>query len=262
MDLGIAGKVAIVSASSKGIGKAIAIVLAKEGANITLCARGEEALNNTASEIKKFRTRVLAIPADVSKFDDIKKVVDVTIGEFGRVDILVNNAGGPPPGYFEDFEDEDWLSAFNLTFLSARRFTHLVLDYMKKQKWGRIINMTSISVKEPIDNLILSNAIRLAVVGMAKTLSKQVAKYNITVNNIATGITKTDRIIKLAEAKAREKGVSVKDALSEMASGIPLGRIAEPEEIAYLVAFLASERASFITGNTIQIDGGMSGGTL
>jgi len=262
MDLGIAGRVAIVSASSKGIGRAVAIALAREGASITLCARGEDALNNTASEIKKLRAKVLAIPADVSRFEDIKKVVDTTINEFGRVDILINNAGGPPPGYFEDFDDEDWLAAFNLTFLSARRFTYLVLEHMKAQKWGRIINMTSISVKEPIDNLILSNAIRLAVVGMAKTLSKQVAQHNITINNIATGITKTDRIIRLAEAKAKEDGTSVEDALRKMAADIPLGRIAEPEEIANLVVFLASERASFITGNTIQIDGGMSHGTL
>jgi 3-oxoacyl-[acyl-carrier protein] reductase len=172
------------------------------------------------------------------------------------VHILVNNTGGPPAGYFEDLNDDDWYNAFNLTFMSAMRFIREVAPFMKRQRWGRIINITSMSVKQPIDNLILSNTIRLAVIGMSKTLALQWAKYGITINNIAPGPIYTERIKELSQARADRDGITYEDALRAWLEEVPMKRFGEPEEVAYLAAFLASDKAGFITGTTIQIDGG------
>lgn len=258
-------KVAIVCGSSKGMGKAIAKEFAKNGAKVVLVSRNEENLMNAMKEItteivqngdRGIMNRVLAIPGDVKNRDDIERVVKETVEEFGTVHILVNNTGGPPAGYFEDLSDEDWYNAFNLTFMSAIRFIREVAPFMKRQKWGRIINITSMSVKQPIDNLILSNSIRLAVVGMAKTLSIQWAKYGITINNIAPGPIFTERMKELSWARAERDGITYEEALNAWIREVPAGRFGEPEEVAALASFLASERAGFITGTTIQIDGG------
>ena len=259
MDLGLNDKVAIVSASSKGLGKATAKVLSMEGAHVVILSRNEENLKKAKEELEKTaKGRILPVVADVTKSGDIEKVVKTTVEEFGTVHILVNNAGGPPAGYFEDFNDDDWYASVDLLLMSSIRFIRLVLPYMKKQKWGRIINITSVSVKQPIDNLILSNSIRLAIVGMAKTLSKQLAKYNITINNVAPGYILTDRVRSLLETRAKSENKSYEDVYNEIVKNIPVGRIGEPEELGSLIAFLASERAGYITGATIQIDGGMT----
>lgn len=258
-------KVAIVCGSSRGMGKAIAREFAKQGAKVVMMSRNEERLVSAMKEItseivqegdRKIMDRVIAIPGDVRNKDDIERVVRETVEEFGTVHILVNNTGGPPAGYFEDFNDDDWYNAFNLTFMSAMRFIREVAPFMKRQKWGRIINITSMSVKQPIDNLILSNTIRLAIIGMSKTLALQWAKYGITINNIAPGPIYTERIKELSLDRAKRDGITYEEALKAWVEEVPMKRFGEPEEVAYLATFLASDKAGFITGTTIQIDGG------
>ncbi len=258
-------KVAIVCGASRGMGKAIAKKFAERRAKVVMMSRNEERLLEAMREItaslvekgdKSATKRIIAIPGDVKKKEDIERVVNETLQEFGTVHILLNNAGGPPAGYFEEIDDDTWMEAFNLTFMSVVRFIRLVAPVMKKQGYGRIINITSMSVKQPIDNLLLSNSIRLAVVGLAKTLALQWAKYGITINNIAPGPIYTERIKELSWAQASAKGITYEEALEEWIKEVPAGRFGEPEEVAELAAFLASEKAGFITGTTIQIDGG------
>ncbi len=257
MDLGLRGKVAIVSASSKGLGKACALGLASEGANVVICSRNSSELEKAKAEIEeKTKNDVFAIQADVTNPQDVKNLVKKTVEKFGTVHILITNAGGPPMGYFEDFTDEDWEKAFNLNFMSAVRLIREVLPIMKSQRWGRIINITSVTVKQPIDNLILSNSIRMSVLGLTKTLALQLAQYNILINNVAPGYTLTDRVKSVIEQRAKQTGKTFDEVKLKLAKDIPLGRLAEPEEFANLVVFLASEKASYITGATIPIDGG------
>ncbi len=258
MDLGIKDKVAIVAASSKGLGKAIALCLAAEGVKLTICSRGKEALDKTSEEIRqKTGVDVLSIQADVSRIEDIKNIVSETINIYSTVHILVNNAGGPPFGSFLDFSNEDWQKALELNLLSTINFTREVIPYMNKQKWGRIINITSVAVKQPIEGLILSNTARAGVIGFAKTVSNEFAKDNILVNNVCPGRILTDRIIHLAEERAKREKRKFEDVINSMELDLPIGRIGKPQELADLVVFLASERASYITGTTIQVDGGI-----
>lgn len=263
MDLELKDKVAIVAASSKGLGKAVAFGLAREGVKLTICARGKDELDKTAAEITSATSaEVLAIDCDVSKAGDIANVVSQTIDKYSRIDIMVNNAGGPPAGSFLDFSLEDWQGAIELNLFSTIRFSKEALPHMKKNNWGRIVNITSIAVKEPIDGLILSNTVRAGVIGLAKTISREFAPYNITVNNVCPGRILTDRIVHLASIKAEKEGKSVDEAMATMGADVPARRIGEPEELANLVVFLASERASYITGTTIQVDGGLVRGLL
>jgi 3-oxoacyl-[acyl-carrier protein] reductase len=263
MDLGIKGKVALVAAASRGLGKAAATELAREGARVVIAARGEEELEAAADEIRiATGAHVLPVPADVTVAADIEALVGAAQAEFGDVDILVNNAGGPRPGTFTDVSDEDWLAAVNLNLMSALRLTRLVLPGMRRRRWGRIINITSLSVKQPLPNLILSNAVRSAVVAMAKTLSLQVAAEGITVNNVCPGMILTDRVRNLAANTAQQQGITPEQALQDMQTDIPMGRLGRPEELAALIAFLASERAAYITGATTQVDGGRYRGLL
>ena len=258
MNLGLNNKTAIVSASSKGLGKACAEELAAEGCNLTIFSRKTANIQKTAKEISnRYNVKVLPLKADASNPRDIKNVVKATHKEFKSIHILINNAGGPPFGYFEDFNSKDWNNALELNLLSVVNLTKETLPYMKKQNWGRIVNITSIAVKEPVDGLILSNTARTAVIGLSKTLSNEYAKNNILINNVCPGRFMTDRIVQLANKKAKLTKMSYNKIIKEMESDIPVGRIGNPKELSSLVAFLASERASYITGNTIQIDGGL-----
>jgi 3-oxoacyl-[acyl-carrier protein] reductase len=263
MDLGLRGRVAVVVASSRGLGKAAARELAREGARVVISARGQEELVATAEEIRQQTgSAVLPVIADVTRPPEIEALVRAAEQEFGHIDILVNNAGGPPPGQFTDMTDEDWLAAINLNLMSTIRLTRLALPGMLSRRWGRIINITSFSVKQPIATLILSNTARTGVVAMAKTLSRQVAAQGVTVNNVCPGYFLTDRMRNIARADARSEGKDPDEIISRWESAIPVGRLGRPEELAALITFLASERASFITGCTIQVDGGMLTGLL
>jgi len=258
MDLGIKGKVALVAASSKGIGKAITFALADEGVNLSIFSRSEDEIERTASEIRThFDVHVLASAADVTNTEQIDRVIEETVKTLGGIDILINNAGGPPFGFFEDFESPDWQNALELNLLSGIYLAKKVVPLMKKRSWGRIVNITSIAVKQPIDGLILSNTSRAGLIGFSKTLSNELAKDNILVNNICPGRIYTDRIKALAEKRAAQAGIEYEEAIEEMEKDIPLQRIGTPEELAALACFLASEKASYMTGTTIQVDGGL-----
>lgn len=257
MDLGLRGKVALVGASSKGLGRAVAEELAAEGAHIVMCARGKETLDQTAASIReKSGVRVLAIAADVSNPADAARVAGAALKEFERVDILVSNSGGPPSGPFESFTSESWDAATRLLLKSVVELTRAVLPGMKERRWGRILNVTSIAAKQPIEGLMLSNSIRAAVIGFARTLANEVAPFGITVNNLLPGYTRTDRVQQLASAAGGKSGASDGDIISKWEREIPMGRLGEPREFAALAAFLASERASYITGSSIAVDGG------
>ncbi len=257
MDFGLDGKVALVAASSRGLGRAVAEELGTEGASLVLCARGEEELARTADGIVEAAgVDVLARPTDLSDAESIAGLVDDALSKFGRVDILVNNAGGPPAGPFESHSADAWRDAVRLNLESALALTRGVLPGMKERRWGRIVNITSVATKEPVDGLILSNSVRAAVTGFAKTLANEVAEHRITVNNALPGYTRTARLEELAVKLAESRGVSEEAVEAEWRESIPMRRLGEPREFAALVAFLCSERASYITGTSIAVDGG------
>lgn len=247
MDLGIKDKIAFVAASSQGLGKAVAIELAKEGAHIIICGRNQEALTATEDELKTFGKRVLALAGDLSNAKDRESIIATTLKEFSKVDILITNTGGPPAGKFESFEQADWDKAMQQLLGSAVALVKGFLPGMKQQQWGRIITITSQAVKQPVNNLILSNAVRASVVGLMKSLSNELGQYNITVNNVMPGYTQTARLTKLIESTPAMAGVTTE---------IPLGRFGQPEEFAAAVTFLTSQRASYITGVSLAVDGG------
>jgi 3-oxoacyl-[acyl-carrier protein] reductase len=256
MDLKLNNKVAIVLAASKGLGKAVATALSAEGAKVIISSRDEIELNKTAGEIHKLTgNEVIAIAADVVDGDQIKNLVQKAADRFGHIDILLNNGGGPPFNKFENFDDEAWQKAFDLTLLSFARASRLVLPHMQKTGSGRIINIISGSVKSVLGNSVLSTSMRMGVVGMAKLMADEFGQYNITVNNVAPGMILTERL-----KHTLPKDADPQEALKERAKSIPLGRIGKPEELAALVTFLASEQAAYITGTTIQVDGGANRG--
>ena len=258
MDLGLRGKVAIVTASSRGIGRAAAEVLAAEGARVTLCARTTADVTAAADQIRvRSGSEVLAVAADVTKADDIQRIVDRTIEAYGTVDILVNNAGGPPSGAFDGVGEAEWRAAFELTLLSVVRMTRAVLPPMRKGGGGVIINIQSTSVKVPLDNLILSNSIRSSVIGLAKSLSFELAKDGIRVNNVLPGAIMTDRQREMLALQSARSGKSVEEIVRLREAAIPLGRFGDPEDLGNMIAFLASERARYVTGVTVQVDGGL-----
>ncbi|MCI2429881.1 SDR family oxidoreductase [Candidatus Acetothermia bacterium] len=263
MNLGISDKVAVIAAASRGLGRAVALRLAHEGAKIAICARDNAELQKTAQEIRQTaKTDVLALAADLTQAHEIKNFIAQTIAHFKKIDILVTNAGGPLPGKFFDFDDTAWESTFQLTFLSVVRLCREVIPQMQQQEWGRIIHIASTSVKQPIDNLILSNALRLAVIGLAKSLAHEIAPYGITMNTVCPGMIRTQRLEQLLQVGAQMQQISFDEALQQRTAQIPLGRLGRPEELADLIAFLASENARYITGTVIQADGGLVKGVF
>ena len=254
MDLGLKKKTAFIAASSQGLGKAVAIELAQEAANVIINGRHKENLERTKSEIEaKTNKKVIALSGDLSVPEQREQIIASALQAHNGIDILVTNSGGPPAGKFEGFKQEDWDKAYHQLLTSTVGLVNGFLPGMKQRKWGRIIAITSMAVKQPINNLVLSNSVRASVVGLIKTLSNELAQYNITVNNVMPGYTETERLKELIETTP-----SFASAKSE----IPMGRFGKPEEFAAAVAFLASERASFITGVSLAVDGGWMKGLL
>jgi len=263
MDLGLKGKVALVAGASSGLGLATATELAVEGANIVITARREGPLREAAEAVKAATgAEVLPVAGDVTVEGDIRRIIDEAVRSFGRLDILVPNAGGPPAGFFNDFSGRDYRNAVELNLISTINMCVAAIPHMRKQKWGRIVAITSIAAKEPVENLILSNTARAGTLGFLKSLSQQVAQDGITVNALCPGYHLTERLRALAALKAKEEGVSAEDVQSKMAMSVAMKRLGEPREFAALAAFLASERATYITGTTIQVDGGLCKGLL
>ena len=257
MDLGLKGKVALVAAASQGLGRAVAEELAAEGASLTLCARGQATLNATCDAIReKTGADVLGVSGDLSVSTDIERIISEGVERFGQIDILITNTGGPPTGKFETLSRENWEDATRGLLTSVLDLTRLVLPGMKDRRWGRILNITSIAAKQPVENLMLSNSFRAAITGFAKTLSSEVAEFGVTVNNIMPGYTATERVQELAQTLAEREGVDAAVVRARWESEIPMKRLGRPKEFAALAAFLVSERASYITGSSIAVDGG------
>ncbi len=259
MEIGLTNKNVVVMASSQGLGKAIALEFAKEGTNVFLTSRNEASLQQTAEEIKQLsgNDQIYYQTCDMSSADDIEKLFQEVNQNLGSVDILINNTGGPKAGGFEEVTDEDWYASFEKNLLSYIRTTRAVIPHMKNNHFGRIINISSSSTKEVIDDLILSNTFRSGMVGLTKTLARELAQYNILVNTVGPGRIETDRIIELDSTTAEKQGVSLDDITKENMSLIPIGRYGKPEEFARVVVFLASNANTYLTGQSLVIDGGM-----
>jgi 3-oxoacyl-[acyl-carrier protein] reductase len=257
MDLGLKGKAALVCGSSQGMGRAIAEALAAEGADVAVNSRSPEKLAAVRDEIAaKTGVKVVTAPADLSDPKAVDEAVATARRELGRVDILVTNTGGPPPGPFESHDAEAWRRAIAQNLESVVNLVRTVLPEMKERGWGRIVNVTSISVKQPVAGLILSNAIRAAVTGFARTIANEAAPFGVTVNNVLPGFTRTERLVGLAGATADRTGSTVEEVYEGWQKEVPMGRLGEPEELAALTAFLCSEKAAYITGQSVAVDGG------
>ena len=264
MDLGLKDRVAVVGGSSNGIGKAAALSLARGGASVTICGRDEAELRKAEIEIARTSTQhhVLAILADFTRMEDIKRVVRGAFNRFGRIDIAVNNMVDTPSGLPSELGDESWENAMEQSFLSVVRMSREVIPYMKQQQWGRIVNRLSLFAKQPSEGSVLSTSSQMAAVGYAKMLATELATFNITVNTVLPGVILTDGMTSFYEEKAKEQGRSGSDVLKEVSRSIPMARLGKPEEVGDLIAFLASERASYMTGANIPLDGGMLRSTL
>jgi 3-oxoacyl-[acyl-carrier protein] reductase len=262
MDTGLAGRTALVGGASKGIGRAAAVGLAREGCRVAICARNEGPLNTAAEEIRADGGEALPIVCDMANHDDIKAAVAQTIEAFGGLDVIVNNAGGPPTGTFDTLDENYWKHALDQNLLSAVRTIREALPHLRRSGQGRIINVTSVSVKTPLDGLMLSNSARLGVIGMAKTLSREIAGQGITVNNVCPGNIATERLMSLIEERATRQGITLEEAVRLEESRVPMGVLGEAEDVANLIVFLASVKARYITGTTIQVDGGSTAAVM
>ncbi len=263
MDTGLKGRAAIVCAASEGLGRAAAEALASEGCRLAICSRRQDAIDRVASDLRqRYDTEVLAVQADLRNAPDISRFVSSAVASLGGLDILVTNVGGPKPGLFDSLTDDDWLEAVNLLLMSAVRLTRAALPHMRARGGGRIIHITSVAVKQPVAGLMLSNAVRAAVVGFSKTLSREVAKDHITVNCVAPGYTRTQRVINLNDATAAREGKPLAEVEQRLLANIPAGRLGEPSELASLIAYLASDQAAYMTGSVVAVDGGSVAGIL
>jgi 3-oxoacyl-[acyl-carrier protein] reductase len=263
MDFGLKGRVAVVAGSSQGLGRAIADALAAEGVDLVLNSRSQEKLDAVKAEIVAATgVRVATVACDLTPPEGAAKLINDAEAAFGKVDILVTNTGGPPPGMFEDHSAEVWREAIAQNFESVVNLVRAALPGMKERRWGRIVNVTSISVKQPVAGLVLSNAIRAGVTGFAKTISNEAAPFNVTVNNVLPGYTRTERLIHLAEAVSERDGKTIDEAYAGWAAEIPMGRLGEPAELGAVAAFLCSEQASYVTGQSIAVDGGWIKGLI
>ncbi len=261
MDLGINGRAAMIAAASKGIGKACAVALAQEGCRVSICARNAEELEKTRAEIASYG-EAMAVIADVSSPVDLENWHQQTTARFGQVDILVTNTGGPPVKRFMELSDEQWQAGVESTLMNVVRLSRLVIPGMQQRRWGRIIHLTSLVAKQPVDELTISSTLRAGLSGLTKTMANQLGPDNITVNAILTGHILTDRQHALADVRVKERGISREDYFAGQAAEIPLRRIGEPRELGEVAAFLASERASYITGVSLQVDGGLIRSTM
>ncbi len=263
MNLELNDKIAIVAAASKGFGRAAARALAAEGARVAMCARTVETLQAAADDIAaETGTETLPIVADVTKSADCERVVEQTVTRWGTVHVLVTNSGGPTPGDFDAVDDAAWQSAFESTLLNVVRLIRLCLPHMKKQRWGRIVNIQSISIRQPVDGLLLSNSIRPGCAGLTRSLATELGPYNILINTLCPGSHETDRIHELAEVRAAQNGTTPAHELEQLAASIPLKRLGDPAELAAAAVFLCSERASYITGTSLLVDGGACRATI
>lgn len=259
MDLGLKGKTALVTAASKGMGRACAMTFAAEGARVVMCARTERDLQAAAEDVRRQTgSEVVAVAADVTRADDVKAVVRAARDAFGAVDILVANCGGPPRGGLDEVTDEQWYGAFEVSLLSVVRLIREVVPDMRRRRWGRILTIQSVSVKQPVEGLLLSNAVRPGVFGLVKTLVPDLGRDNITINVVCPGRILTERYL----SGARQAGLPIEEYVARGAREVPLGRIGTPEEFADVLVFLASERASYVTGVALQVDGGLVRGLL
>jgi 3-oxoacyl-[acyl-carrier protein] reductase len=258
MELGLKHRVAIVAASSQGIGRATAEAFAAEGCRVAMCARNQQTLQAAAEEIRKqYDAEVLAQAFDVTNAAEVNRFVTAVAEQFGTVDICVTNAGGPPAKGFLAAALEEWQRALEMNFLSTVYFAREVIPHMQRKRWGRIITLTSITTKQPVADLVLSNAVRAAVVGLVKSLANEFGKDGILVNNVGPGFTATDRLKELAKARVSSSGKSEREIFAGWAADAPLQRLGEPREVAETIVWLASERASYITGQTVLVDGGL-----
>src|SRR5229473_2102134 len=258
MDLGLSGRVAIVAAASKGLGRAVAEELAREGAHIAICARTCSTLAETAAHIQKTTGREVFHQAlDVTDSAEVAAFVATVETRFGRIDVCVTNSGGPPSKSFRETKPEEWRAAVDQLLMSTVFFARETLPRMQKNKWGRLITITSSAVKQPVDGLLLSNSIRAAVTGLARTLANEYAVDGITVNNVCPGFTRTARLDNLAASISARTGTKPEEVFAGWEREIPAGRVGTPEEFAAVVAFLASERASYVNGASIAVDGGL-----
>jgi 3-oxoacyl-[acyl-carrier protein] reductase len=258
MDLGIGGRVAVVAASSRGLGLAVARGLAQEGAKLALCARSAAALESAAEEIRRDTgADVMTRALDVTSHDGVRQFVAAVVERFGRLDICVANAGGPPAKSFAETTIEDWRAAANLNLMSTVYLAKETLPAMQRRQWGRFIAITSVAVKQPVEGMVLSNAVRSGVSGLIKTLANEYGRYGVLVNNVCPGYTATARLVELSRTLAGREGVDPAEIEERWARQTALGRVGQPEEFADLVVFLASERAAYITGTSIAVDGGL-----